>query len=46
MVIELSPEIEEYVKSEGRVFLFACPGSGKTTTVAYKLSKLTSSWPK
>lgn len=44
MAIELSLEIEDYVKSEGRVFLFACPGSGKTTTVAYKLSKLTSAW--
>jgi superfamily I DNA/RNA helicase len=44
MAIELSKEIIDYVNSDGRVFLFACPGSGKTTTVAYKLSKLTSSW--
>lgn len=44
MAIELNDEIKDFVNSEGRVFLFACPGSGKTTTVAYKLSKLTSSW--
>lgn len=44
MQFELSETLEKYVAAKGKVFLNACPGSGKTTTVAYKLSQLTSEW--
>jgi DNA helicase II / ATP-dependent DNA helicase PcrA len=43
---ELNPEQSDAVRDEGNVFLVACPGSGKTKTltykIAYELSKLTS----
>jgi len=43
---ELNPEQSEAVRDEGNVFLVACPGSGKTKTltykIAYELSKLES----
>lgn len=41
MKFELNPEIKQYLESRGKVILNACPGSGKTTTVAYKLNILT-----
>ncbi len=44
MPFELSKTLEKYVATKGKIFLNACPGSGKTTTVAYKLSRLTSEW--
>tara|TARA_R110002049_G_scaffold247412_1_gene421576 strand:+ start:2897 stop:4624 length:1728 start_codon:yes stop_codon:yes gene_type:complete len=40
MEFENSPEREEYLKARGKVMLNACPGSGKTTTIAYKLKQL------
>ncbi|MCA6368183.1 MAG: ATP-dependent helicase [Cytophagales bacterium] len=42
--ITLSDEQKEYVKSSGKVVLNACPGSGKTTTVAHKLYSLVDNW--
>src|SRR5689334_14367392 len=42
----LNPEQVSAIRHEGNVFLIACPGSGKTRTltykVAYELSKITS----
>lgn len=46
MPFQLSETINKYVAARGKIFLNACPGSGKTTTVAYKLSRLTSEWDK
>lgn len=40
MEYQLNEERESYLNSRGKVILKACPGSGKTTTVAYKLQKL------
>lgn len=33
-------ERDRYLKSRGKIVLSACPGSGKTTVVAYKLKQL------
>lgn len=41
MNFELTKENENYIKSRGKVILNACPGSGKTTAIAYKLTTLT-----
>lgn len=46
MSITLSDEQKVYVQSSGKVILNACPGSGKTTTVAHKLSALIQNWEK
>jgi DNA helicase-2/ATP-dependent DNA helicase PcrA len=35
---ELNPEQAEAVREEGSVFLIACPGSGKTRTLTYKVA--------
>ncbi|KAA3620529.1 MAG: ATP-dependent helicase [Flavobacterium sp.] len=40
MEFENSPERQEYLKTRGKIVLNACPGSGKTTTIAYKLIQL------
>lgn len=40
MSITLSDEQNVYVQTSGKVILNACPGSGKTTTVAHKLFTL------
>ncbi len=40
MEFENNPEREEYLKARGKVVLNACPGSGKTTTISYKLIQL------
>lgn len=40
----LSNEQQTFVKSEGKVVLCACPGSGKTFTVAHKLSSYLNFW--
>jgi DNA helicase-2/ATP-dependent DNA helicase PcrA len=40
MSIKLSDEQNIYVQTSGKVILNACPGSGKTTTVAHKLFTL------
>jgi len=44
MSITLSDEQKVYVQASGKVILNACPGSGKTTTVAHKLYFLIQSW--
>ncbi|RLI51689.1 MAG: hypothetical protein DRP09_18990 [Candidatus Thorarchaeota archaeon] len=44
MAFEVSQVIEDYISARSQVFLKACPGSGKTTTVAYKLSVLAENW--
>ena len=36
-MIELNKQRQDYVDARGKVVLNACPGSGKTTTIAYKL---------
>lgn len=40
MSITLADEQKVYVQTSGKVILNACPGSGKTTTVAHKLYTL------
>ncbi|MEP7197462.1 MAG: ATP-dependent helicase [Saprospiraceae bacterium] len=44
MSIILSAEQTVYVNASGKVILNACPGSGKTTTVAHKLHSLIQGW--
>lgn len=44
MSIVLSDEQNNYVQTSGKVILNACPGSGKTTTVAHKLFSLIQNW--
>ncbi|MCX6223078.1 MAG: ATP-dependent helicase [Bacteroidia bacterium] len=44
MSITLSDEQTVYVRTSGKVILNACPGSGKTTTVAHKLYSLIQNW--
>lgn len=44
MSITLSDEQNVYVQTSGKVILNACPGSGKTTTVAHKLYSLIQNW--
>lgn len=44
MSITLSDEQRAYLKASGKVILNACPGSGKTTTVAHKLHYLIQNW--
>ncbi len=46
MSITLSDEQKIYVQTSGKVILNACPGSGKTTTVAHKLYALIQNWEK
>lgn len=40
MKIDISPSRREYLDSTGKIVLKACPGSGKTTTISYKLNQL------
>ena len=44
MNFEHNPERDAYLETLGKVVLNACPGSGKTTTVAYKLTQMTKNW--
>lgn len=44
MSITLSDEQKVYVQTSGKVILNACPGSGKTTTVAHKIYSLIQNW--
>ncbi len=37
-------EQQTYIEALGKVVLNACPGSGKTSTIAHKLIKLVSDW--
>ncbi len=39
---DLNPEQEAAIKEPGSVFLVACPGSGKTRTLTYKVARLLS----
>lgn len=39
---DLNPEQEEAIDHTGSVFLVACPGSGKTRTLTYKVARLLS----
>ena len=39
-MIDINPQRESYINARGKVVLNACPGSGKTTTIAYKLHTL------
>lgn len=40
MTFEITPENNKYVKARGKIILNACPGSGKTSAIAYKLTLL------
>lgn len=41
MEYDLSPkERQDYVNTRGKIIVTACPGSGKTTSIVYKLRKL------
>jgi superfamily I DNA/RNA helicase len=44
MSITLSDEQNVYLHTSGKVILNACPGSGKTTTVAHKIHSLIQNW--
>jgi superfamily I DNA/RNA helicase len=44
MSIKLSDEQIVYVQTSGKVILNACPGSGKTTTIAHKIYSLIQNW--
>lgn len=39
-MFEINQQREDYIKSQKKTILNACPGSGKTTTIAYKLNAL------
>lgn len=39
-MIDLNKQKQDYIDARGKVVLNACPGSGKTTTIAYKLHSL------
>ena len=40
MIFEITPENDKYVNSRGKIILNACPGSGKTSAIAYKITLL------
>lgn len=40
MIYDLNEERKAYLKARGKVILNACPGSGKTTTIAQKIIEL------
>ena len=42
---DLNPEQEAAIEEPGSVFLVACPGSGKTRTLTYKIARLLSTLP-
>jgi DNA helicase-2/ATP-dependent DNA helicase PcrA len=44
MEFQFSEEREKYLQATGKIVLNACPGSGKTTAIAYKLLKLVKGW--
>jgi len=44
MEYEYNEERQRYLVSRGRIIVNACPGSGKTTSVAYKLNNLIRNW--
>jgi superfamily I DNA/RNA helicase len=40
MLFELNQQREDYLNARGKIVLNACPGSGKTTCIVYKLAML------
>lgn len=44
MKYEHTKERDDYIAAHGKIVLNACPGSGKTTTVAFKITKLLENW--
>jgi DNA helicase-2/ATP-dependent DNA helicase PcrA len=46
MEFEHNSERDAYIAARGKVVLNACPGSGKTTTIAFKLHELIGGWKK
>ena len=44
MSFEVTEERKAYLEATGKVILNACPGSGKTTTIAHKLLRLVQEW--
>ncbi len=44
MEYEFTPERGKYIDSRGRIILNACPGSGKTTSIAKKIGILQENW--
>ena len=44
MVAKMTKEQKEFLDAEGRVVIKACPGSGKTYTVAHKLLSYVDNW--
>lgn len=44
MAIKTTKEQQKYIKERGQIILNACPGSGKTTVIGYKLFELVNSW--
>ena len=42
----LNDEQNSFINSHGNIVLQACPGSGKTTSVAFKYAKLLNDWDK
>lgn len=46
MNYEWTEERKRYAAARGMVVLSACPGSGKTTSIAYKLTTLIEEWEK
>lgn len=44
MVEKMTEEQKEFLNAEGRVVIKACPGSGKTYTVAHKLLSYVDNW--
>ncbi len=40
MIFEITPENDNYIKARGKIVVNACPGSGKTSAIAYKLALL------
>lgn len=41
MKFEITADNKAYIEARGKIVLNACPGSGKTTAISYKLTKLT-----
>jgi DNA helicase II / ATP-dependent DNA helicase PcrA len=44
MDYDMNEEREQYIYQRGKIVVNACPGSGKTTSVGYKLMNLISNW--
>lgn len=44
MIFDLTDQRKAYIEARGKTILTACPGSGKTASVAYKLHSLIKEW--